>query len=430
MTDQNHVLAEAKNLVAEVKKTIQDQVAPAAERAEKAEKLGIALEAKFATMEKQAEEQKRALDTLQLMLANSEANGSTASKTVDWGFEAKSLKDTLVGHRRDVSITPDQAKAYHKAFFAYAAKNLEVNAMAPDEAKSLMIGQDSAGGYLVPPQFDRTIRTWALETSPIRELSNVMTISGPSINIPVNSEDFDADFVAEGSAGSQNIPTIQNVKIDLNRIPASPPVTIEMLEYNQVNLEQWIAERVARRFSKKENQYYLTGDGNNKPHGILSYPDGTTFGKIEQVATSAANTLKWLDLIKLNGTLNGEYAKQATIGIKRQTWFTLLTEQASTSGEYQIELDVLLMGSTPKFNFMGTPVVFMQDFATLAATPTTGVIAAVIADFRQAYQIVDRAGITLLKNPYATEGVVKFQFNKYTGGGVLNHDAVKLLKIA
>ena len=53
------------------------------------------------------------------------------------------------------------------------------------------------------------------------------------------------------------------------------------------------------------------------------------------------------------------------------------------------------------------------------------------ADFKRAYTIVDhKAGIRLLRDPYTKKVYVKFYTTKRVAGGVSNHQAIKLLKIA
>lgn len=51
-------------------------------------------------------------------------------------------------------------------------------------------------------------------------------------------------------------------------------------------------------------------------------------------------------------------------------------------------------------------------------------------DFGEAYTIVDRAGIRMLRDPYTDKPNVKFYTTKRVGGDVVNFDAVKLMKFA
>ena len=57
-------------------------------------------------------------------------------------------------------------------------------------------------------------------------------------------------------------------------------------------------------------------------------------------------------------------------------------------------------------------------------------LAIALADFKQAYKIVDRLGVRVLRDPYTFKPFVKFYTTKRVGGDVLNFEAIKLLKIA
>jgi HK97 family phage major capsid protein len=49
-------------------------------------------------------------------------------------------------------------------------------------------------------------------------------------------------------------------------------------------------------------------------------------------------------------------------------------------------------------------------------------------DLREAYTIVDRTGIRILRDPFTTKGRVKFYTTNRVGGGLINFEALKLLR--
>jgi HK97 family phage major capsid protein len=73
---------------------------------------------------------------------------------------------------------------------------------------------------------------------------------------------------------------------------------------------------------------------------------------------------------------------------------------------------------------LGYPVVRMEDMPALAADSYS----LAFGDMRQCYQIVDRIGIRVLRDPYTAKPYVIFYTTKRTGGGVVNFEAVKLMK--
>ena len=74
----------------------------------------------------------------------------------------------------------------------------------------------------------------------------------------------------------------------------------------------------------------------------------------------------------------------------------------------------------------GRAAYFASDMPEVASNA----IVAAYGDFRQAYLIVDRMGIRVLRDPYTDKPFVKFYTTKRVGGDVVNYEAVKLLKIA
>ena len=60
----------------------------------------------------------------------------------------------------------------------------------------------------------------------------------------------------------------------------------------------------------------------------------------------------------------------------------------------------------------------------------TNALAIAIADWKEGYMVVDRLGISVLRDPYTDKPFVGFYFTRRVGGDVFNFDAIKLGKIA
>ena len=71
---------------------------------------------------------------------------------------------------------------------------------------------------------------------------------------------------------------------------------------------------------------------------------------------------------------------------------------------------------------MGKPVYFAADMPAAA----TNAAAMAYGDFKQAYQIVDRTGITVLRDPYTNKPFIRFYTTKRVGGAVVNLEAYAL----
>ena len=77
-------------------------------------------------------------------------------------------------------------------------------------------------------------------------------------------------------------------------------------------------------------------------------------------------------------------------------------------------------------SFAGYPLTEAEDMPDIA----TGAFAVAFGDFRQFYLIVDRVGVSVLRDPYSSKPYVLFYTRKRVGGGVQNFEAAKYLKFA
>ena len=64
------------------------------------------------------------------------------------------------------------------------------------------------------------------------------------------------------------------------------------------------------------------------------------------------------------------------------------------------------------------------------ADPATGSLSLASGNMRETYQIVDRLGIRVLRDPYSSKPHVLFYTTKRVGGDVVNFESLKLIKMA
>ena len=73
---------------------------------------------------------------------------------------------------------------------------------------------------------------------------------------------------------------------------------------------------------------------------------------------------------------------------------------------------------------LGHGLAVFEDMADLA----TDSLSVMVGDMRAAYQIVDRIGIRMLRDPYTSKPNVLFYATKRTGGDLINGEALKIIK--
>jgi HK97 family phage major capsid protein len=72
---------------------------------------------------------------------------------------------------------------------------------------------------------------------------------------------------------------------------------------------------------------------------------------------------------------------------------------------------------------MTFPVIEAEDMPDVAASS----LSIAFGDFRRGYLVVDRAGVSVLRDPFTAKPYVLFYTTKRVGGGVQDFDAIKLM---
>jgi HK97 family phage major capsid protein len=73
---------------------------------------------------------------------------------------------------------------------------------------------------------------------------------------------------------------------------------------------------------------------------------------------------------------------------------------------------------------LGYPLVEAQDMPDLS----TGSLSVAFGNFERGYVITDRTAVRVLRDPFSNKPYVHFYATKRVGGGVVNSEAIKLLK--
>ena len=140
---------------------------------------------------------------------------------------------------------------------------------------SLNKGVASEGGYLAPVEWDRTISDKLIIVSPMRSLASVMTIGGAGFTKLFNNRGTASGWVGETAARPETAaPAFGQMTYATGELYANPSATQQMLDDAEVNLEAWLAGEVETEFAYQEGIAFVSGNGVNKPNGILTYVTG------------------------------------------------------------------------------------------------------------------------------------------------------------
>jgi HK97 family phage major capsid protein len=319
----------------------------------------------------------------------------------------------------------------HKAAFETYVRTGETATLRALEAKAMSIGSNTDGGYLVPPEIEHAIGERLTAISPIRGIAGQRTISGSIYKKPFMTAGPAVGWVGETDARPQtNSPMLDELSFPAMELYAQPAATASLLEDSVVNIEQWIAQEVEQVFAVQEGAAFVAGDGSNKPKGFLSYAtvdNGSwSWGNLGTVPTGAADAFPASNpsdvLVDLVYALKAGYRQNASFVMNRKTQAAVRKFKDST-GAYLWQPPASANG---KASLMTFPVVEAEDMPDIGANA----LAVAFGDFARGYLIVDRAGVSVLRDPFSAKPYVLFYTTKRVGGGVQDFDAIKLMKFA
>lgn len=320
------------------------------------------------------------------------------------------------------------AREHKQAFESYVRKG-ETQGLFEIEAKSMSVGTNADGGYLVPSETETEIGRLLTAASPIRAIAAVRQVSTAVYKKPFAITGAATGWVGETAARPETTsPTLAELQFPAMELYAMPAATQSLLDDAAVNLDQWIAEEVQSAFAVQESTAFVTGNGTNKPKGFLAYTNvddaSWSWGNIGYVATGVSGAFpasnpsdKLIDFIY---TLKSGYRQNARFVMNRKTQ-SAIRKFKDVDGNYIWQPAATADGQASLMNFAIAESEDMPDIAADAYALAFG-------DFNSGYLVVDRVGVRVLRDPYSAKPYVLFYTTKRVGGGVQNFEAIKLMK--
>lgn len=436
--------------LADIKKVI-DQQGEAFEQFKKANDSLIAakaegkavgdLEAKVATLSAALDklnEQKTAIDELLLKAARPGGLGGDTKDAEAKAAELKGFNGMLraeyqaKGKAFPGELSQDAYAQYKSGFFKLMS-GVTVDSLSADERKAMSAGSDPDGGYLLPHSTQGRMVTKLYEQSIMRQIADVQTISTEKIEGVVDDDEADAGWVSElGSRSDSGTPQVRRWEIATHEMYAMPKVSQKLIDDAAVDVEAWLAGKVADKFARIEGTAFWSGTGVGQPRGLCSYTtvdtnDGSRawgqFQFVKSGANGAFHTTQFDPIVDLQGAMKDHFLPNAQWVMRREVRTAARKLKESTTNRYLWEPG-MQVGAPERLN--GYPVRVDQYMPALA----TDSLSLAFGDFRQAYTIVDRIGVRTLRDPFTAKPYVVFYSTKRTGGGAMNFEAVKFLKFS
>lgn len=288
--------------------------------------------------------------------------------------------------------------------------------LRPEVYDELKIGEDENGGYLAPDEYQRTLVDALQEQNIFRQLAHVITTSSGERKIPVVASKGTAAWIDESSAYPESDDTFGMVSIGAFKLATTIKVSEELLNDSVFNVPAYIAREFARRIGAAEEEAFFTGNGTNKPTGILDATNGAQLG----VTAAKEDALTFDEVMDLFYSLRAPYRRKAVF-IMNDATVKALRKLKNGNGDYIWQPSVT--ANTPD-TILNRPVYTSSYMPTLAADARP-----ILFGNLSYYWVADRQGRSFkrLNELFATTGQVGFLASERVDGKLILPEAVKVL---
>lgn len=396
----------------------------------------------------QAKADGKAFSELQEKLAKLEEATNAASKAFDEEIAALKMKASPNANNMDSEIKKSffhvlqygtaaglaEGEKSRLAEVLSAQSELSDKPMSVDRVKAMLAGIDTTGGLLVlPAVLESSILKYVTDGSALYEMAAKTSISSPTYRRDARISRAGASWEGESDTWPETkTPDYGQVEINVHKLIAYPTISRDLMEDSRLNMEAEIMDFTREAFRDKICEASVLGDGKRKPMGILSYPTEKqtkavdTWGKIGFVTTGNGSGLHAENpadaLIDLQSILKTSYLNNASWLMNRTTG-SALRKLKDKDGNYLWQPS--FQAATPA-TFMGYPVRYDVNMPDIEANK----FPIAFGNFNQAMLVVNRRGMTIIRDMTSVPGHVRFHIDLRLGMGLRNFEAVKLLKVS
>ena len=302
--------------------------------------------------------------------------------------------------------------------------------ITPEQKATLRTDQDNAAGFLVPAQLDSILLKEIVELDSLRSLARTRTIGVKTLDMPVRNGIPAATYEGEAGSASESLSNYRMVSVTPFRQTVQVPVTMDMLMNGGFDIEGEIRGDVAESFALGEGQGFVVGTGFKQPEGFTTNTD--------VIATAAAGTdLSAVDadgsdaefadaIIAMPGEVKTGYS--GAYGFTRRS-IARIRQLRDGNGAFLWMPSIGMASSNPN-TINGFPYVELPSLADFDGA--TGADIGVFADFARGYSIVDRVGVSVVRDEVtaAAQAIIKLTFHRWNTGIVTIPEAYKLMQAA
>jgi len=381
------------------------------------------------------EAEQKTIEKLQLAIANG-AGSKSKGELVDDPEVKTAFQEYLLSSKRDFDISDEIHEKNIIQLVKQSYPNMSEKRQDAQVKKILSEGAFNSAGIFCPVTMAVGIERRERETTPILEMATVTNTQTSSMEIPAKDE-----FISVNTSGETDdrLDTSAagyfSIKIETNELNAEPMITNWMRDDSSIDIEGEIIRDGGDEFAHKINSQMTNGSGDKEAKGFMNAnvyadadPDVYARGKIGTYETAAALDFSAIDLINLQSYPLEAYQVRAQWLMHRRSW-AKVTQLRDDTGQFLLNPRVMFEGA--QLQLLGNRVRLGGDMVAPdnAGAYTSGQRIMAFGDFQRCYRVVRRTGVNLLVDPYTKKGFVKYHMTTRIGGGMVNYQGLKRLKI-
>lgn len=293
--------------------------------------------------------------------------------------------------------------------------------------RALGEGTNTAGGFLVPDEFESTLITLREQYGAFRKHARIVPMSSDVKRYPRRTGNLTAYFPGEGTAGTESDSTYDQLSLTAKKLMCLTKYSAELNEDAIINVGDDLAGEIAYAFAYKEDMCGFMANGQQTYAGMVGVgPRLTNVNGVDEgggVIVGTGDTPAELALADFNKTvaiLPG-YADgtNAAWYCNRNVWAHMQRLESAAGGTPGSEI----VEGYRVMRFLGYPVHFVQVMDKGTAISQ---VLAILGDLRMAADMGTRRGTTLAisdsalnafeKDELVIRGTERFDINVHDVG--------------
>jgi len=352
----------------------------------------------------------------------------------------KSIPATAVRSRQNVfkddNGRPDSRKAYAFGTWIMATIGNNARAKAWCQQNGISIrahseGNSSAGGFLVPEEFDADIIDLREIYGVFRKYARIRPMKTDTRRIPRRTGGLNAYFEGESQALVESTKSWDAITLIARKLIALTKISSELDEDAAVDIGADLAREIAYTFAKKEDNCGFNGDGTSTYGGIVGVTQAllNLSGTIANIAglnraTGTGYGTNWNsitlnDFSKTKGLLPAFARTEKTAWFCHQTFYDTVMEPIKLAAGGVTEQ--MIANGSAQMRMLGYPVVVSQ---IMPSTSAINQVPVVFGDLSLGVELGDRRQTTLAMSTeagFATDeiwirGTERFDVNVHDVG--------------